>query len=480
MKQKLLEIIEYLKKNNVDYADIRYVFTRAESISVRNQLVENITGDESIGFGVRVIYKGAWGFASSSIVNLPSMKKAARMAIEIARASATTINKKAKLTEAEPYIDTYRTPYKEDPFEVPMDDKLNLLITTTQEMKTDKLIKSAEASLNFWKTHKIFASTEGAYIEQDILESGGGFKATAVGSNDVQWRSYPNSHRGDFITGGYEFIRELDFLSHTDRVKEEAVALLKASPCPSTEATIIIGGSQMALQIHESCGHPAELDRVLGTELSFAGGSFLTIDKLGSFRYGSPIVNIVQDATAERGLGSFGYDDEGIKAQRTDVIREGIFTGYLTSRETAPVIGQKSNGCMRADGYNRIPLIRMTNINLEPGEGSLEELISDTKNGYYFDMNKSWSIDDKRLNFQFGVEAAWEIKNGKLRRMLKNPVYTGITPEFWNSCDAIAGKSEWHIWGVPNCGKGEPTQTARVAHGTSPARFHNVKIGVSK
>jgi len=204
------------------------------------------------------------------------------------------------------------------------------------------------------------------------------------------------------------------------------------------------------------------------------------LEKLGNLKYGSPIVNIVQDATAPGGLGTFGYDDEGVKAQRTDIIRNGIFTGYLTSRETAPIINGKSNGCMRADGYNRIPLIRMTNINLEPGEGTLRDLIADTKKGYYFDINKSWSIDDKRLNFQFGVEAAWEITDGKLRRMLKNPIYTGITPDFWNKCDAICGKAEWHIWGIPGCGKGQPMQTAHVAHGASPARFNGVKIGVSK
>ncbi|MCP4633037.1 MAG: TldD/PmbA family protein [candidate division Zixibacteria bacterium] len=480
MKQKFVEVIDYLKKKNVDYADIRFVSTTHQSLTAKNGRVEGVSNDESSGFGIRVISKGAWGFASSSIISSAEMQRIADLAVEIANASATTIKEPVRMAESDAYIDSYKTPFKEDPFDVPIDEKLDLLIRTTDALKTHKSIKAAEASCNFWNEKKIFASSEGALIEQDIMQSGGGYSATAVSGMDAQRRSYPNSHRGDFITGGYEFIRQLDFLSHTERVRDEAVALLKASPCPSLDATVIIGGSQMALQVHESCGHPAELDRVLGTEISLAGGSFMTLDKRGGFRYGSPIVNIVQDGTTERGLGTFGYDDEGVKAQNTDVVRDGKFVGYLTSRETAPIINDRSNGCMRADGYNRIPLVRMTNINLEPGGGTLKELIADTKDGYYFDMNKSWSIDDKRLNFQFGVEAAWEITNGKLGRLLKNPVYTGITPEFWGKCDAICGKSDWRVWGVPNCGKGEPMQTARVAHGTSPARFHDIKIGVSK
>jgi TldD protein len=204
------------------------------------------------------------------------------------------------------------------------------------------------------------------------------------------------------------------------------------------------------------------------------------MDKLNKLKYGSEKVTITADATLPGGLGSFGYDDEGVKAQRVDLVKNGLFVGYQTSRETALVLNQKSNGTMRADGWNRIPLIRMTNINLEPGEWELEDLIKDTKSGLFLDMNKSWSIDDKRLNFQFGVEACWEIKDGKLGKMFKNATYTGITPEFWNSCDAVCSRKHWHIWGVPNCGKGEPMQIMRVAHGTSPTRFRNIKVGVSK
>jgi TldD protein len=272
----------------------------------------------------------------------------------------------------------------------------------------------------------------------------------------------------------------MKILENAERIREEALQLLYAEVCPAKETTIIISGDQMALQVHESCGHPTELDRVLGTEISLAGGSFLTLDKLNQLRYGSDKVTITCDATCEGGLGSFGYDDEGVKAQRVELVKNGLFVGYQTSRETALVLNQKSNGTMRADGWNRIPLVRMTNINLEPGEWDLNDLILDTKEGLYLETNKSWSIDDKRLNFQFGVEAAWEIKDGKKTKMFKNAVYTGITPEFWNSCDAVCHQKYWHIWGVPNCGKGEPMQTMHVAHGTSPTRFRNVAVGVKK
>jgi TldD protein len=334
--------------------------------------------------------------------------------------------------------------------------------------------------MQFFKTDKLFASTEGSLIEQSIVESGAGIVATAVEGTEAQKRSYPNSHGGDYASRGYESVEEMRLLENAERVREEAVGLLSAPPLPEMETTIIIAGNQMALQVHESCGHPTELDRVLGTEISLAGGSFMTQDKLNQLKYGSEKVTIVADATIPGGLGSFGYDDEGVKAQRAYLVKEGLFVGYQTSRETAAVLNQQSNGTMRAESWNRIPLIRMTNINLEPGEWDLEELIKDTKEGIFLDTNKVWSIDDKRLNFQFGVEAAWEIKGGKLGRMFKNGTYTGMTPQFWNSCDAICNRKHWRIWGVPNCGKGEPMQTMHVAHGTSPTRFRNVKVGVSK
>jgi TldD protein len=290
----------------------------------------------------------------------------------------------------------------------------------------------------------------------------------------LQSRSYGN-HR----QAGYEFITELDLLDNASRIHDEVLMLLKAKPCPQKKTTAILDAEQMVLQTHESCGHPTELDRVLGTEASYAGTSFLTIDKLNKLRYGSEIVNIVADAQTPGGLGTYGWDDEGVPAQKTFLVKDGMFVGYLSSRETAPIINGVSSGAMRADGWNRIPLIRMTNINLVPGSWDFDDMIADTKDGIFMTTNKSWSIDDKRLNFQFGCELARQIKNGKLGEVYKNPTYTGITPQFWGSCDALGNRASWQLFGTPNCGKGEPGQTAFVGHGTVPARFRSVQVGIA-
>ncbi|HEQ98452.1 MAG TPA: TldD/PmbA family protein [candidate division Zixibacteria bacterium] len=480
MKDKLLETIDYLKSKGVQYADIRFSRRDVESIKVTNENVDTLSRTLDQGFGIRVLADGAWGFASSSKLTSGELKKVSNQALKIAQASAITKREDVKLDEGMVYNDHYKTPFQTDPFKVRLSRKINMLMKINQTLQKKSEIKIAESSMAFFKTNKIFVNTDGSVIEQDLMESGAGYTATAVEGGEVQKRSFPNSHGGDFMTGGFEVIENMGLQRNANRVREEAIQLLSAPPLPAGEADIIIGASQMALQVHESCGHPTELDRVLGTEISLAGGSFMSLDKLGSLQYGSDKVTIVHDATCEGGLGTFGYDDEGVKAQRMPLVDQGRFVGYLTSRETAGVVGQNSNGCMRADGWNRIPLIRMTNINLEPGEWELEDLIADTEGGFFLDTNKSWSIDDKRLNFQFGVEAAWEIRNGKLKTLYKNPLYTGITPQFWNSCDAICNKNHWHIWGVANCGKGEPMQVAHVAHGTSPARFRKIQVGVSK
>jgi TldD protein len=245
---------------------------------------------------------------------------------------------------------------------------------------------------------------------------------------------------------------------------------------------LILGGSQLGLQIHESVGHPIELDRVLGQEANFAGTSFLTLDKLHNLRYASPIVNVVADARVEHGpgLGTFAYDDEGVPAQCIEVIKNGEFHGYLSSRETARLVGlSRSSGTMRTEGWNRLPMIRMTNVSILPGQWTLDNLIADTDNAILMDTNRSWSIDDRRYQFQFSTEIAWEIKSGKKTRMLKNASYSGITTDFWNSCDAICNADEWVLWGTPNCGKGQPMQVMGTGHGASPARFRDVKIGMA-
>ena len=330
--------------------------------------------------------------------------------------------------------DTYRTPYTEDPFAVSLDEKLRLLMEADAAMGRVDGVAIRESNLVAGRERKTFATSAGAWIEQEIVEAGGGIEATAVNDSEMQQRSYPNSFGGQVVTGGFEAVRALDLAEHAQETAELAVALLDAPQCPSGEMDVILDWTQVALQIHESCGHPTELDRVFGTEASFAGTSFLTTDKLDELRYGSELVHIDADATAPGGLGTFGYDDEGVPAQNVPLVRQGVLVGYLTSRETAPRIGRRSMGSARAWSWSHIPLIRMTNINLRPGEaGTLEDLIADTRDGIFMSVNKSWSIDDRRLNFQFGDQAGWIIKNGKRAQLVKNPTYTGITPRFWGS-----------------------------------------------
>lgn len=461
-----------------EYADVRVVQLKTQAITVKNGRVEGLALEESQGAGVRVVVDGAWGFASTSRLHREEVDRIATEAVEIAKASALVPREKVNLGPGQVHRGHYQTPVRRDPFQVPLQEKIDLLLTADEAMRRVKGITVSTAEMFFLRKNQLFASSEGSHIQQEITESGAGIEATAVGEDELQSRSYPESGRNHRGTAGYEFVQDFDLVGNAPRTAEEAVALLSAMPCPSGVTTLILGSGQLALQIHESCGHPIELDRVLGTEASYAGTSFLTTDKLGNFRYGSEIVNITADATTPAGLGSFGYDDEGVPAQRLPIVRDGIFVGYLTSRETAAGWGKPSGGCMRASGWNRIPIIRMTNINLEPGEWRLEDLLADTDEGIYMDTNKSWSIDDRRLNFQFGTEVAYEIKRGKLGALLKNGTYTGITPQFWGSCDAVCGREDWRMWGTPNCGKGEPVQIAHVGHGAAPARFRNVQVGV--
>jgi len=460
------------------YADVRIVHQKTQSILVKNGRVEALSHDQNQGFGIRVVVNGAWGFASSSMLNADEAARVTTHAAQIARASSMVKTGEVSLGPPEVHVARYQTPVQIDPFSVPIEDKIALLLAADQGMRRAKGIAVTESKMESIHETRVFASTEGSYIEQVLVESGAGIEATAVDENEVQTRSFPNSFGRQQGKAGYEFIRDLELVENSQRIAEEAVALLSAPLCPSCVTTLVLDPTQLALQVHESCGHPVELDRVFGEEASFAGTSFLTRDKLGSFRYGSHVVNIYADATIPGALGTFGYDDEGVPAQRSPIVRNGLFVGYLTSRETAALLEQRSNGTMRADGWNRIPLIRMTNINLEPGTWEFEDLIADTDDGIYMALNKSWSIDDKRLNFQFGTQLAYEIKKGKLGRMLKNATYTGITPQFWASCDAICNEKHWHIWGLPNCGKGQPVQAAHVAHGAAPARFRNVRVGI--
>ena len=462
------------------YADVRVVDTSSGTIQVASGIVEKVERSDSFGIGVRALADGAWGFAASRDVTTQEAVRVARQAVAIARASALVPAAPVTLAPVEPARGSWSSTCDIDPFAVSLEDKLALLFAADEALRAQPEIQITKAHLDFFREHKWFGSTEGALTEQSVVESGAGIVAIAIGEGEVLTRSYPNSHGGGTAQAGWEYVAGLDLVGNAPRIAEQAASLLSAPFVEPGVRDLIIDGGQMALQVHESIGHPTELDRVLGEEAAFAGTSFLRLEDIGSLQYGSPIVTVTSDSTIPGSLGSFGWDDEGVPAQRDYLVRDGVLAGFQSSRETAPVIGRASNGCMRADGWNRIPLVRMTTVSLEPGEWAFDDLVADTENGLYIETNNSWSIDDKRLNFQFATEIGWEIENGKLGRMVKTPNYTGITPQFWNSCDAICSRDHWQVWGLNNCGKGEPMQVAHVAHGAAPARFRGVQVGVGR
>lgn len=475
-KELVNSALDTIKTLGATYGDVRLIRKEEEYILVRNGQVAVLRRDEDSGIGIRCIAQGSWGFAATSKLELRDVKRTAGLSVKIAKASSRLKDKDVSLAPTEIYTDTYQTKVELDPFNVSLQEKIGLLLKVDEIMRRVKGVKIREAELSFVKKYQVFASTEGSYIEQTIYQSGGSISATALKGNITGERTYPGM-KGHYKSQGFEFIKRLEFEKNAERVAQEAVALTTAKECPQITTTVILDGSMVAIQVHETVGHPTELDRVLGTEVSLAGKSHLTIDKLNNFKFGSEIVNITGDATVEGGLGSFGYDDEGTKAQRTYLIRDGIFTGYLTSRETAPVLAGRSNGTMRADSWASIPLIRMTNINLLPGTWRLEDLIADTDDGIYFESACDPSIDDRRLNYNISAEVGWLIKNGQKTEMVRRPSFSGISYEIWRNCDAICNENYWEVWGVPNCGKGDPVQTMQVGHGTSPARFRNIKLG---
>jgi TldD protein len=460
------------------YADTRVVRRIEESITIKSGRLEGVAGGESEGFGVRVLVDGAWGFAASHALTTAEADRVAAEAVRIARASATALRTPVVLDDREPATGRYETPVAEDPFAVPLEHKLAELMAADEALRRVGGIAWTESMYAAQREEKTFAASDGSYTEQVITHVGAGLEANVIDGDEHQRRSYPDNG-GLWASAGYEHVRGMDLAGNAERIADEARELIAAPPLPAGVRTIVLHPSQLYMQVHESCGHPTELDRAFGTEASYAGTSFLTPDMLGSFRYGSELCDIVADATVAGGLGSFGWDDEGVVAQQVPIIKEGIFVGYLTSRETAPRIGRRSGGAMRADGWNRIPLIRMTNVNLLPRDGmTFDDIVADTDDGLLFETNRSWSIDDRRLNFQFGTEMCREIKGGKVGKLYRNATYTGITYELWRSMDAVGDASSWGMWATPNCGKGEPGQNGHVGHGVSGARFRNVRVGV--
>lgn len=476
MRAAVAEAVDAALGAGASYADARAVLRRAQSVATRNGRVDTLADTESEGIGVRVLVDGAWGFACDRRLTEEGARDAALRAAAFAAAAGAHGSR--ALAPLEARSGTFRPPMERDPFDVSLEEKVALCLRAEQALAHPD-VKVAQAMVRALHEQKLFLSSEGAEIDQEVVECGGGIDVTAVSAEGiVQQRSYPSAHVGSSAQAGWEYVEGLDLVGNAPRISDEAAQLLRADECPPMVTTVVIDAEQMQLQVHESVGHPTELDRVYGTEAAYAGTSFLQPRDLGRLRYGSEHMNITADATTPLGLGTFAFDDEGVPAGREPIVAEGVLSGFLTSRETASRIGHGAGGSMRADGWQRMPLVRMTNLHLEPGSGSLDELISEVDEGIYLQTNKSWSIDDKRLNFQFGTQMAWEIRNGKRGRLLRDAIYTGVTPVFWGSLDRVAGPNEWVMHGLTNCGKGQPGQHAHVSHGASPARFQNVQVGV--
>lgn len=471
------QALETCRVRGAEYAEIRFEEENAQIVEVRNGDVETLADTRDGGYGIRALIDGAWGFASSADVSKDGIDATAAKAVELARAAARVSRTHRARKPSRTIVDSYATPCLRDPQTVGLDERIHLLLDAERAIHVGPQIRVGKAFIETRVIDKYFFDSLGSRIDQHILQTGSGLMALAVGDNEAQDRGYPGDH-GLFQTGGWEVVEAARLREQAAQLGEEAIGLLTAPQCPQGEFDLILGGSQVSLQIHESLGHAAELDRVLGGEASFSGTSFLSIDQLGQLQYGSPIVNIQIDNTLTRGLATVGYDDEGTPSTIDDIIRNGVLVGFETSRDTAHLIGRESNACMRTGGWQYVPMIRMCNLNLLPGTLSFEALFQDVKHGIYMESNRSWSIDDRRLNFQFGCQIGWEIINGKKARMVKNPTYAGVTPSFWNSCDAIADQHSWVAWGTPNCGKGEPMQTGRTTQAAAPARFRKVKIGV--
>jgi TldD protein len=465
--------LKRIAASGAEYGDIRIQDSLTESIQGEDRRIASIRNIEDSGFGVRVLYHGAWGFAASSILSLEEVPRVADLAVEIAKGSASIAVEKVRLAEEPVHRDRVVTPCRIDPFSVPLEKKTDLLLNTMEALHRRAGIVRSSTSLWARRDRKLFLSTEGTRLEFDLLAGQGECTATALHEGRFASRSFNTPH----LRKGYELIEEADFLREAPRVANQAVEKVQAPAVEAGLYDLILDPEHLSLTMHESCGHPSELDRALGYEANYAGTSFLTLDKRGAFRFGSPYVTLVADNTEPETLAATGFDDDGVACQQWDIVRDGVFVGYCTNREVAPKIGEtRSRGSNRADGWSSVPIVRIANIGLASGAATLDQLIGEVKRGIAIEGHGSYSIDQRRYNFQFGGDAFWLIENGRRTHMLRDVIYHGITPEFWNSCDGVADRSFRQRYGFITCGKGQPGQSGWMTHAASPARFRQVAV----
>jgi TldD protein len=472
-------ILDTASKSGAAYADVQFWTIRQEDVSVRNGDVRTASDYGSIGYAVRALVDGSWGFCGSDQFGDASFDASAARATALAKSGARVTDRIRAVQPSEKIVAHFETPMTKDPASVSLGDRANMLLAVEKTGHVAANVVSAFAFMTIYTTQKEFYSTTGSAITQVLRQAGAGSGVSAQGKDkDVQTRGGP----ADFAlyqSGGYEVIERANLAAITPEFGREAVILADAPPLPSGTRDLILDSGVLTLQMHESIGHALELDRALGWEANFSGVSWATPDRAGKLRFGSSLLNVYADNTLPLGMATVGYDDEAVKPECVPLIESGILRAFLSSRDTAAQTHLPQTASTRAQDWSCVPMVRMTNIVLAPHEGTLASIIAETRDGVYVAGMRSWSIDDHRLNFQFGPQIGYEIKHGKRGRIFKQPTYTGVSPHFWGSLDRVAGPEEFVVLGTPNCGKGEPEQTGRTSHACSVARFRNVMMGVS-
>jgi TldD protein len=431
------------------------------------------------GFGVRVIHSGVWGFASSPIVTEDEIRRITRMATEVAKASAIAKRQDVRLAPVPAYVEYWASAVVKDPRTIAQEDKQAFVQKVVDTVIKTKEVTNVNASVQVEHEWKYFASSEGSYIEQEIFTTSPSFTVTARKDGQTRTRTFS----GVAMTGGWEVAEASRMLESAERIAAEAVEFCTAKPVEMGVKDLILTPSHAMLTIHEIVGHATELDRILGYEANYAGTSFIKLSDVGKLKYGSRLFNVTADRNRPGGIGTAGFDDDGVKTQEWPIVRDGILVGLQTNREMAHLVGEKeSRGCTQANSWRDYPFLRMPNVHVDAGPAGSptpEEMIADTKDGVLIDGRGSYSIDQQRYNGQFGGNAFWEIRNGKKTRMVTNVTYQAITTDFWANLDAISGKESWEMHGTGGDAKGQPTQTNSISHGSPYLRIRKILVGAA-
>ena len=465
------------KKLGASYADIRISRYRNQNVNTRERQVLNVSSAQNFGFGVRVLVNGTWGFAASPLITSDEVVRVTTEATEIAKANSLIQRKKIELVPVEPVKTSWKSSFEKDPFDVPAEDKVAILLKINEAAMSVKGINFVNSSLGAVNEQKYLATSDGSRIEQYIVRTNPSFTASAVDRSSGDFQSVNSLREAQQI--GFEYMSKHDWVAEARTAAEHAVMKLKAPSVKAGKYDLVLHPSHLFLTIHESVGHSTELDRSLLWEANYAGTSFLTPDKTGKLQFGSKMVNIIADRTQPHGMATVGYDDESVPGQSWHLIKDGIFVDWQTTRDTARLIGKtKSYGCLHADSWGSVPFPRMPNVSLQPSKENVtqQDLIAGVDNGILIYGRGSYSIDQQRYNFQFGGQTFWEIKNGKVGGMLRDVAYQSRTTDFWGSLDGLGGQSTYEVPGSPNDGKGEPSQSNSVSHGCPPSRFRNINV----